>query len=59
MPATVEGDTVRCSECGTTYQIRVFAVGSCPRCGSLRLNIDQIEPMPVPTVRQFECRAVC
>lgn len=56
---TIEGDTVRCSECGATYKVRVFAIGACIRCGSSRLNIDVVEPVRVPSVRQFECAAVC
>lgn len=53
-----EDGPVRCSECGTVYQIRIFAVGLCMRCGSRRLNINVIEPanMP-PPVRQFEAVA--
>jgi Zn finger protein HypA/HybF involved in hydrogenase expression len=49
----IEGDTVRCSECGQTYTTRVFAVGVCVRCGSRRLNSELIEPVRVPSVRQF------
>lgn len=55
----VEDGPVRCSECGTTYSGRVLALGSCPRCGSRRLNVDLIEPVAVPSVRQFEPCMAC
>lgn len=54
-----EGETVRCSTCGAVYTVRVFAIGSCVRCGSRRLNVDVIEPVPTPAVRQFECQPCC
>lgn len=54
-----EGETVRCGECGQTYAVRIFAIGVCVRCGSRRLNIDVIEPTPVPAVRQFEPCMAC